>query len=362
MTFSTDRVSELLSANRLAPYLRHSDNDVDDALRLYEWSTRMSMSMFELMSHLEIMLRNSIDAALADHFKDESCGIPWFLRNPPTSGQMSESVETVRARLRPQGKDSRHQIVAGMSFGFWTGMLAVKHDDLWRTALRKAFPGSDGNRKTVVRELEALRHVRNRIAHHDSTLNIDVPFEVRRMHKVAGFIGPDAARWLQSLDQTDAVYQARPHSVIDTVVVPARKAWALYQSESAYVCQPGRAFRSMERIAFYHDQAIQPEVPKIMHRRDNVIWTDQEATRLQQSQDRNDRKIATVIRASRQAGWVNNGTQQVFLLSRPGAQERRTLPAPIPNRSKGFGSAFVRKQRYVSLHKLQTANTTADVT
>lgn len=114
-------------------------------------------------------------------------------------------------------------------------------------------------------------------------------------------------------------------------------------------------------MAFYSDRAIQTAVPHIRHRRDNVVWTPQEATRLAQSPDREDRKIAKVIQASLQQGWRTPGEYQVFLLSAPGAPDHRELLAPVPNHSKGIGSAFVRKQRYVSLHRLETAASTDDV-
>lgn len=361
MSCSSTAVARHLSEARLAPYLRHADGDLDNALALYKWSTRMSMSMFELISHLEVMLRNAMDAALSNEFRDYDCGIPWFLRNPPTTPTMSNAVDDVRGRLRKQNKDTRHQIVASMSFGFWTGMVGPKYEDLWRTTLHKAFPGSSGKRKDVMKELESLRKIRNRIAHHDSMLNVDVPFEVRRIHRVAEFLGDDVSEWLKVNDQTKEIYSERPVTQLDTVVVPGHEAWQLYQSTYAYVCQPGRAFRDVDRIAFYSNQVVQAEVPKIRHRRDNVRWTEEEADRLRGSHNRDDRKIAEVIRKSREDGWAVSGEYQVFLLSRAGSREHRTLPNPIPNQKKGPGSAFVNKQRYVSLHNLETAKTTADI-
>lgn len=361
MSCSSTTVAKHLSEARLAPYLRHTDGDLENALELYKWSTRMSMSMFELISHLEVMLRNAMDAALSNEFRDDDCGIPWFLRNPPTTPTMSDAVDAARERLRGQNKDTRHQIVASMNFGFWTGMIGSKYEDLWRTTLHKAFPGSSGKRKDVMKELESVRKIRNRIAHHDSMLNVDVPFEVRRIHRVAEFLGHNVGEWFKANDQTREIYKDRPVTQLDTVVVPAREAWQLYQSSYAYVCQPGRAFRDVDRIAFYNNREVQPEVPKITHRRDNVRWTKGEADRLESSQDKNDRKIATVIQKSHEAGWPTSGEYQVFLLSRPGSPEHRTLPNSIPNQNEGPGSAFVRKQRYVSLHNLETAKTTADI-
>lgn len=358
--FSADQVRELLSPHRFRPYLDQSGGDPDKALELYTWSARMAGACFETLAHLEVMFRNAIDAALATHYAETTCGIPWFFLRPPMNDETSLAVDVVRDRLRPLGRETRHQIVAGLSFGFWTGMLGRKYEDLWRAALRHAFPGSSGNRKQVAVAVEAIRKFRNRLAHHDSMLNVDVPFEMRRVVDVAGFISPDAAGWLRSVDRSGNVYQLRPHSPVDTVVVPARYAWSFYEDHHAYVCQAGRWFQPVDRIAFYAGREIKIEVPRILHRRDNVPWTGSEAAALGASADRADRKIAAIITWSRQAGW-DDGVYQVFLLTRPGDSDHRTLEAPVQHKTTGRGSAYVQRQRYVSLHALETAKTTEDL-
>jgi hypothetical protein len=149
--------------------------------------------------------------------------------------------------------------------------------------------------------------------------------------------------------------------------VPARDAWPFYQSAYAYVCQPGRWFQPVDRIAFYADREIKADIPRITERRDNVPWTVQEATRLAASGNRTDRKIGAVITASRAVtgpdgspAWPD-GSYQVFLLTRPGDPEHRVLPQALPHPGRGRGSAFVQRQRYLSLHALQTAATTANL-
>jgi hypothetical protein len=102
-------------------------------------------------------------------------------------------------------------------------------------------------------------------------------------------------------------------------------------------------------------------VPKILHRRDNVDWGDDEVARLEASEDRFDRRIATVIKATRGAEGWNSGRYQVFLLSRSGDAQHRELTAPLAHRATGRGSAFTQRQRYVSLHALETAGSTADL-
>ena len=239
-------------------------------------------------------------------------------------------------------------------------MLGTKYQELWRAAIRHAFPAGDGTRKQVAVLVEAVRKFRNRLAHHDSVLAVDIPFEVSRVHSLAALCGPAIAAWLRSVDRTVEVYRTRPVAPVDTVVVSARDAWPFYEKQFAYVCPSGRSFRAVERIAFYADQEVKAEVPWIRARRDNVEWTEEHSAALASSPDRHDRQIARVIQTSRQSIWTA-GSYQVFLLSQPAAPEHRSLHQTLPHLARGRGSAFVQRHRYVSLHALQTATTTDDL-
>ncbi len=293
------------------------------------------------------------------HFDEDQCGIRWFLLPTPGGEHVADAVAAVRERLRPQRKESRHQIVAGLSFGFWSGLLGPKYEELWRDCLHRAFPNSSGKRKQVAVAVERVRKFRNRLAHHDSTINVDIPFEIRQIFELASYIDADAAKWLERCSNVMDVYAQRPVTVADTVVVPGKQAWPLYESCHAYVCQTGRAFRPIERMAFYVAREVKLEIPAVLHRRDNVEWTSEEASRLRASEDRFDRKIAAAVDASRST--LADGRYQVFLLTRPGHPHHRQLSADLPHSGTGRGSAFVQRQRYVSLHSLETAATTADL-
>ncbi|MGK8465973.1 hypothetical protein [Nocardia cyriacigeorgica] len=350
----------LLSEHRLDPFLRVADGDREAALALYAWSSRTAAVSFEVVGHLEVLLRNALDRELRAHFDEVSTGIPWFLMPVPDGADLSVAVEAVRMRLRPMNRELRHQIIAGLSFGFWTGLLGRKYEQLWRDCLHRAFPYSTGQRKQLAAAVEGVRKFRNRLAHHDSLLNVDVPFEIRRVLEVAGYIDVSAAKWLQQVSTAMDQYAKRPIAVADTVVVAAKDAWPLYQRSFAYVCQPGRFFRPVDRLAFYVDSRIQVDIPRIQHRRDNVDWSPGSADRLRASPDPMDRKIARVIDQSRSEGWTG-GTYQVFLLTRPGDPAHRQLVNALPHNGVGRGSAFTQRQRYVSLHALETATTTSDL-
>ncbi|UGT57606.1 hypothetical protein [Nocardia asteroides] len=350
----------LLSEHRLDPFLRVADGDRVAALELYAWSSRTAAVSFEVVGHLEVLLRNALDRELRVHFDEASTGIPWFLMPVPDGADLSVAVDTVRMRLRPMNRESRHQIVAGLSFGFWSGLLGRKYEQLWRDCLHRAFPYSTGQRKQLAAAVEGVRKFRNRLAHHDSLLNVDVPFEIRRVLEVAGFIDVSAAKWLREVSTAMDQYAKRPIAVADTAVVAAKDAWPLYRRSFAYVCQPGRFFRPVDRLAFYVDSCVQVDIPRIQHRRDNVDWSEASADRLRASSDLMDRKIARVIDESRSAGWTG-GTYQVLLLTRPGDPTHRQLVDPLPHNGVGRGSAFTQRQRYVALHALETATTTSEL-
>lgn len=357
-------VTAFLSPARLRPYLQAAAGDDEKALELYEWSARMASAAFELIAHLEVGLRNALDAQLRMHVDEQNRGIPWLFCSPPVNHDMQSAISITRDRLRARDRESRDQITAHLSFGFWSGMLTTSHEDLWRKSLHRSFPYSDGRRKTVGNALEGIRKFRNRVAHHDSLLNIDIPFEVERIFTVAGYLHPGFKAWLQRIDRTHDVYGKRPVNPIDTVIVSTRQAWIRYESLHAYICQPGRWFNAVTYLGFYTDQEIKTEIPVITGRRDDVPWTRQEAARLRATGTHIDRKIATVIEKSLNLGDVA-GMHQVFLLSSPkdrGHTGHRTLPHAIPHPGRGRGSAFVHKHRYFSLHALETAADTTDLT
>lgn len=356
----TESLSPLqwLPEQRLAPFLAESKRDPEKALELYEWAARMSAACFTTVGHLEVLLRHALDSCLAEMLDEESAGIPWFLRNTPLMSGRSEAVATVRERLGT--RESRDQIVANLSFGFWSGMFNTRHDELWKHGLHRALPNGPGLRKNVAVPIEAIRKFRNRLAHHDSILNVDIRFEMERVFSVAGMIHPDAEIWLRGIDDSLAIYAARPVTAFDTVIVPASDALALYEQHSAYVCQPGRHFRDVTRMGFYADSEIKRPVPTITLRRDDVDWSEAHAETLLQSPDREDRKIAQVIQESRRLGWTG-GRYQVFLLTAQDDPRTRLLSHPIAHLRRGRGSAFVRKQRYFPQHILETARTTEDL-
>lgn len=361
-------MSGWVSAGRFGPHMSAAGGDEVKAVALYEWNVAVSAACFEAIHYVEVIVRNAIDRELRAFYGEDGRGIPWFLLplvdRVPTQADKAfkDNIERVRRRLRDQHprRETRDQILAGVDFGFWTALLHPENEELWRQALRRSFPHSSGRRKDVVVVLEKLRLFRNRLAHHDSLLAVDVLFHLDQMRQVLRWIDPRAEQWLLQVERVRAVHGRRPAGRQDVVVVAAKDAWPVYLDLHAYICQAGRSFQAVRHLGFYADREIKPELPQIRRRLDNVDWSASEVDRLRATGRPDDGRLATIIADSRRAGWTD-GRYQVFELSSPGDADHVTLPAAVPHLVRGRGSAYTQGHRYVSLEALRSAGTTADL-
>lgn len=149
----------------------------------------------------------------------------------------------------------------------------------------------------------------------------------------------------------------------DVAVVAARIAYGEYLDHGVYVCQPGRAFRGgLTHLGFYFEGAIQREIPRIMHREDNVVFTPAEAAQRRGTGDPFDARVARAIEGLLAGSTRQDGhAYQVFVLAEPDAEETVTLEAPVANDTKassGRPFAWTMGQRYVSLARLTAPGVT----
>lgn len=208
-SYSDDILNELeaaLSSERLGTYLRETDGNREKAVRLHVWNTEVSAAFYGPLQTMEVAFRNAAHRALAGQY-----GSAWYdNENVGLDGGASERVATTRQKLVRDGhNDVPHRVVSSLSFGFWVSLLgpgghlrngnkANYEMTIWRPALRSAFPGCDKlRRKDAHRPLEALRKLRNRIAHHESIFSGALNDNHERILEVTGWISPDVQAWIR---------------------------------------------------------------------------------------------------------------------------------------------------------------------
>jgi hypothetical protein len=147
----------------------------------------------------------------------------------------------------------------------------------------------------------------------------------------------------------------------DVVVVAARIAYEEYIHYNAYVCQPGRTFRDVDRMGFYRHSSIERHFPAIRAIEDGVPFTRENADRLRATGSPVDREVGDLIDTlldhhKRYEGDVH----EVVLLTTPDDPQTVTLPRAIRHHPTGRGSAWTMGQRYISEAALRRNPQTTD--
>lgn len=190
----------MISAPRMATYLNARGGNHTAALALYRWNMQISAAFLPPLQLCEIAVRNGVALAIQARF-----GLTWptdpvFLRNLPAIGRFNDQDElrNVAKRHRDVG-----QIVAHLSFSFWQKRMVVRHRrDIWQPGVLGHFPGlplvltPEGQLIRMHDEIERVRNLRNRIAHHEPIFAFNLREEYDRILRVIGYRSLDASTWI----------------------------------------------------------------------------------------------------------------------------------------------------------------------
>jgi hypothetical protein len=183
MTYNDFEIA--LSKPRIGRFLLAANGDQDKALRLYKQNIQLSQALFGLLCIFEVTLRNQIDQHYREHFNDNewlknNCGQGGIFSHPMFSKYGFESRTKILTTFAQLGKRYNHdRLVAELSFGFWTYMFAPIQFVVGGQGLHKIYvnrPKATAQ-KLIFNELDEIRNMRNRIAHHE-------PLCFDRHHKI----------------------------------------------------------------------------------------------------------------------------------------------------------------------------------
>jgi hypothetical protein len=148
----------------MARYLLATKGDLACAIKLYEVNIQVSQTLYGVLHGYEITLRNAMHDRLKEHFARDD----WYTRAnlSPVHIRMVQETQDEAERGHPAGSTVPvGKIVAGLSLGFWTGLIAARYEQsLWQPCLRKAFPNTAVSRARAYPVLNDIKRVRNRVA------------------------------------------------------------------------------------------------------------------------------------------------------------------------------------------------------
>ncbi|RQS19467.1 hypothetical protein DIE06_12380 [Burkholderia sp. Bp8998] len=148
-------------------------NDQDMAsLQLYAWNAAVSGALLPVLHVCEVAVRNAVSDVLEAVYGPRWPWSPGFERSLPRSRTgYSQWNDLTSAR---QGVTTVGKVIPELKFVFWQKMFTVRNDTrLWDPHLRRVFPNLDAStsvaahRQMIYGQLEDIRKLRNRIAHHE---------------------------------------------------------------------------------------------------------------------------------------------------------------------------------------------------
>jgi hypothetical protein len=202
-------IERLLSSERFSTYIGHSGGDRNRAFRFYIHNVRLSSSLFECIGGLEVALRNSVHIALTQAFHSDA----WY-DSVPFHWQPHEMASLQKAKSRICSRKMQpipSRVISEMNFGFWCGIMKKHYSAaLWIPHLHKAFPHRRLGHGDAQRRLDGIRALRNRIAHHECILHLDLGKEYSKILDTLDWMSPIMRLWIETNNSFPAIWQSPP--------------------------------------------------------------------------------------------------------------------------------------------------------
>src|SRR5690606_35604409 len=123
-------------------------------------------------------------------------------------------IETASRRLMSRNAPvDTNRIVAGLSFGFWVGMLrASYHPEIWSAHLRNSFPHlpATENRGSLARKAKEIADLRNRISHHEPVFKSDLMSSFSDIMKMLKWMCPATHDWIRPHCRIPEIMRQKP--------------------------------------------------------------------------------------------------------------------------------------------------------
>lgn len=161
---------------------------------------------------VEVALRNRINLSLQKRY-----GPDWWQNKDFVAiadDDRKGDLDVVCRRIFHRGlTPGNGQIVAGLSFGFWVGMLQPRYNPpLWGSYLRVSFPDlpADRSRKSLAKRAGEIANFRNRISHHEPIFKRNLSGDYSSIMEFLDWICPTKTEWVRPHCRVPEVLRLKP--------------------------------------------------------------------------------------------------------------------------------------------------------
>ena len=212
------KIREGLSPSRLDSYGGDGAEEVI-VLSRYLLNSALSEALYPLLQSLEICLRNEIDRVVSNEYGGDWITAPATFLNRKEIRQINRAKINLRKNKLPLSRDN---LIAELSFGFWTTLLDVRYERaLWQKLLGKSFRQmlkSERTRKKLSARFNRIRKLRNRIFHHGRIVHWkNLPQQHLEIIESIGWISPELRDMAEALDTFHEIYKDGLNPWIDKI-------------------------------------------------------------------------------------------------------------------------------------------------
>jgi hypothetical protein len=198
---TNEAIKHVLSAARIGTYeAATSCSSLDRALALYAWNAQVSAAMLAPLHICEVAIRNAVSEALTLEYGEMW---PWnyaFETSLPSSGKFNMREHLIKNRT---GMTYPVKVIPQIAFVFWEKMFTGRFDgQIWNAHLKRIMPHLNPTwsvqfaRKKINNDLNKIRVLRNRIAHHEPIINRVLSDDFRLIQGLIYSRCPITAEWM----------------------------------------------------------------------------------------------------------------------------------------------------------------------
>ena len=163
----------------------------------------------------EVAIRNTISTAIENVYGDKwqwSSGFERSLPNPTRGFSPKKDLINARLNQRTTGK-----VIPELKFAFWQSIFTSRHDQrFWNPYLTDLFPNMNTSvsiqdrRKLIYDELEQIRRLRNRIAHHEPIFTRNLSDDYQKILSLVSYRCTTTATWLDEHQRATTIIAKKP--------------------------------------------------------------------------------------------------------------------------------------------------------
>jgi Abi-like protein len=184
------RLIHILAPARISRYRSFLKlNTNEQVYRAYCWNYALSAAVFPLLGCVEMHLRDAVHRTLSTQYAPKGTtnptAYPWYDSTQPNHyplhGKSINDVNNLlydkKTGLRKSRQPTADDVVASLTFGFWTNLLRTFPPVQAPIIIPSIFPnhyisnptqwGNKSNRENLNKHLRIVNDFRNRVAHHE---------------------------------------------------------------------------------------------------------------------------------------------------------------------------------------------------